>query len=100
MKNEDDSYGLEDAAAEKRIRTRMPIKDWYRQGSGEVPDIILRTAEEARKCLSNQKVVEVLVPLTEDGWRQIESLGSAIGPFDETKHSDSFDARNTARRWQ
>jgi hypothetical protein len=48
-------------------KRRLPIvKDWYRHGSGEVPDIILRVAEEVRKALSNQKVVEVLVPLTED----------------------------------
>jgi len=81
--------GLQDAAErsdnDKKNERRKPIKDWYSQASGEVPDIILRTAEEARKCLSNQKVVEVLVPLTEDGWRQVESFGSVIGPFDKTK---------------
>lgn len=71
-----------------RGRNRGPVKDWYRQGSGEVPDIILRVAEEARKCLSNQKVVEVLVPLTEGGWRRVGGNGDGdadlpiIGPFD------------------
>ena len=78
------------------------VKDWYRHGSGEVPDIILRVAEEVRKALSNQKVVEVLVPLTEDGWRLVgggsctsgnsnsddndtRSLTTVIGPFDKSE---------------
>ncbi len=47
------------------------VKDWYRRGSGEIQDIILRVAEEVRKCLSNQKIVEILVPLTEEGWRKL-----------------------------
>jgi len=93
--------GLEEAmVVEKETgRKRMPVKDWYREGKGEVPDIILRVAEEARKCLSNQKVVEVLVPLTEEGWRTVggnsddsddnnnnnNNLSNVIGPFDKTK---------------
>ncbi|KAL9189846.1 hypothetical protein ACHAXT_009521 [Thalassiosira profunda] len=78
---------LEDDSGNKKAR-RRPVKDWYRQGSGEVPDIILRVAEEARKSLSNQKVVEVRVPLTEEGWRKVggdESLSNVIGPFDASK---------------
>lgn len=47
------------------------VKDWYRRGSGEIQDIILRVAEEVRKCLSNQKIAEILVPLTEEGWRKL-----------------------------
>lgn len=56
------------------------VKDWYRRGSGEIQDIILRVAEEVRKCLSNQKIVEILVPLSEDGWRK---LGGGGGGSDE-----------------
>ncbi|KAL7541933.1 hypothetical protein ACHAXR_011368 [Thalassiosira sp. AJA248-18] len=88
---EDDNVaGSENGRKKKRMAV---VKDWFRQGSGEVPDIILRVAEEARKCLSNQKVVEVLVPLTEGGWREVAggsddgdvAPGSVIGPFDKTK---------------
>ncbi len=60
---------MNNAESEKR---RIPIvKDWYSQGAGDVPSIILRMAERVRIRLSNQKMVEVLVPLTEDGWRKI-----------------------------
>ena len=73
-----------------KTRKSLGTKDWYGRGSGGVPDIILRVAEEARKSLSNQKVVEVLVPLTEDGWKKVggnnfEQKGeimNVIGPFD------------------
>ena len=65
----DSDIGIVKIESEKR---RIPIvKDWYRQGSGDVPGIILRMAEKVRIRLSNQKMVEVLVPLTEDGWRII-----------------------------
>ena len=97
--------GLEEVGGNEeyaRQRRSTPVKDWYRQGSGEVPDIILRVAEEARKRLSNQKIVEILVPLTEEGWRQVGGGSSCddgnnddvattilsnviIGPFDKTK---------------
>ena len=64
------------------------VEDWYRHGSGDVPDIILRVAEEVRKCLSNQKIIEVVVPLTEDGWKRLgdESLNNLIigPPIDKT----------------
>ena len=63
-----------------RRKKRSVVKDWYRHGTGEVPDIILRVAEEVRKCLSNQKIVEVLVPLSEDGWKQV---GGSSSPSDE-----------------
>ena len=72
-----------------KIRS-LGTKDWYGRGSGGVPDIILRVAEEARKSLSNQKVVEVLVPLAEDGWKKVGGndfelrgeIMNVIGPFD------------------
>ena len=77
---------------------RVVVKDWYRHGSGEVQDIILRVAEEARKSLTNQKVIEILVPLTEEGWKKLgggsdhdESSNkndmkfNFIGPFDVDK---------------
>ena len=63
------------------------VKDWYRRGSGEIPDIILRVAEEVRKCLSNQKIVEILVPLTEEGWRKLgggSEGGQASGDEDDS----------------
>ena len=57
--------GLKEAVVKKEEngRRRKPVKDWYRKGKGEVPSIILCVVEEASKCLSNRKVVEVLVPL-------------------------------------
>jgi len=83
--------GIDDIDKSRRQRSskKRVVKDWYRHGSGEVPDIILRVAEEVRKCLSNQKVVEVVVPLTEDGWKQLgeESLNNSIiigPPIDKT----------------
>jgi len=83
--------GIDDIDKNRRqtsSRKRI-VKDWYCHGSGEVPDIILRVAEEVRKCLSNQKIVEVVVPLTEDGWKQVgdESLNNQIiigPPIDKT----------------
>ena len=77
----------------------LRAKDCYRRGSEGVPDIILRVAEEARKSLSNQKVVEVLVPLTEDGWKKVggnnnlmkQTAIDVIGPFDSTKLDSKHD---------
>ena len=70
------------------------VKDWYRRGSGEIQDIILRVAEEVRKCLSNQKVVEILVPLTEEGWRKlgggIEGEESSVGEDDRSSIKSNF----------
>ena len=67
----------------------VAVKDWYRDGDGEISDIVLRTAEVARKCLSNQKVVEVAVPFTAEGWKRMaKSLvqpGSSATP--STKNS-------------
>ncbi|KAL3760088.1 hypothetical protein ACHAWU_004246 [Discostella pseudostelligera] len=70
--NESDA---ENAGGEREKRRVPIIKDWYRHGSGDVPSIILRVAEKVRIRLSNQKSVEVLVPLTEDGWRKIGGGG-------------------------
>ena len=84
----------------KQTKTKklLPIKDLFRQGTGEVPDIILRVAEMARKSLSNQKKVEVLVPFTEDGWKKIGGgangdgdLKNVIGPFGGDDHQNETD---------
>ena len=99
-KRDDDSLdGIDDIDKNRRqtsSRKRQVVKDWYRHGSGEVPDIILRVAEEVRKCLSNQKVVEVVVPLTEDGWKRVgcdESLNNQIiigTPIDKTTFETEY----------
>ncbi|KAL3802674.1 hypothetical protein HJC23_011998 [Cyclotella cryptica] len=72
-------------------------RDLYANGSGAVPDMILRVAEEARKNLSNQKSIDVLVPLIEDGWKKIGGTDFAsgghigvIGPID----SDMLQAKH------
>ena len=86
------NYIQKSKQAENSITKSLRAKDCYRRGSEEVPDIILRVAEEARKSLSNQKVVEVLVPLTEDGWKKVggndnvmkETAIDVIGPFNST----------------
>ena len=57
----------------------VSVKDWYRRGSGEVQDIMLRVAEDVRKCLTNQKTLEILVPLTEEGWKKLGGGGSDEG---------------------
>ncbi|KAL7534912.1 hypothetical protein ACHAWF_004996 [Thalassiosira exigua] len=88
----------------RKGRRRPTVRDWYRHGSGEVPDVILRVAEEARKRLSNQKSVEVLVPLTEEGWRRVgggdaandgggrnDSLDAVIGPIDKARLESEHD---------
>jgi hypothetical protein len=74
--NESDA---ENAGGEREKRRVPIIKDWYRHGSGDVPNIILRVAEKVRIRLSNQKSVEVLVPLTEDGWIKIGGGGGGNG---------------------
>ncbi len=66
------------------------VKDWYKRGSGEIQDIILRVAEEVRKCLSNQKIVEILVPLSEEGWRK---LGGGNGGGNEGNDDDGSDIK-------
>lgn len=72
----DISSNVDTTNAEREMRRRIPVvKDWYRQGSGDVPSIILRVAEKVRIRLSNQKLVEVLVPLTQDGWRKFGGGG-------------------------
>ena len=76
----DDDDNDSNKSTTTRRKKRSVVKDWYRHGTGEVPDIILRVAEEVRKCLSNQKIVEVLVPLSEDGWKQV---GGSSSPSDE-----------------
>jgi molecular chaperone DnaK (HSP70) len=68
------------------------VKDWYRRGSGEIPDIILRVAEEVRICLSNQKIVEILVPLTEEGWRKLG--GGSEGGEESGDEDDSADIKS------
>ncbi|KAK1733265.1 heat shock protein 70 family protein [Skeletonema marinoi] len=68
------------------------VKDWYRRGSGEIPDIILRVAEEVRICLSNQKIVEILVPLTEEGWRKLG--GGSEGEEASGDEDDSADIKS------
>jgi hypothetical protein len=85
------------SASSKRSKI-LVTKDLYANGSGSIPDIILRVAEEARKSLSNQKVVEVLVPLSEEGWVRVggnEFFGndgtSVIGPFDSKTLQDEHD---------
>jgi molecular chaperone DnaK (HSP70) len=78
---------------------RLVIKDLYKSGSGGVSDIILRVAEEARKRLSNQKIVEVLVPLTEEGWKKVGGgdlqekgeIMNVIGPFDSSMIQNEYD---------
>jgi molecular chaperone DnaK (HSP70) len=90
-----DEFSGEDSNEKRKPRKRRGVKDWYRQGSAGIPDVILRVAEEARKALSNQKVVEILVPLTEEGWKQVgesdierggdEGDLTVIGPFDTDK---------------
>ncbi|KAL3793360.1 hypothetical protein ACHAWO_002561 [Cyclotella atomus] len=78
---------------------RLGTKDWYVRGSGGVPDIILRVAEEGRKRLSNQKIVEVLVPLTEEGWKKVGGndfqekgeIMNVIGPFDSSTLQSEYD---------
>lgn len=97
----DDSLDDDDDDVENEGRSynkRVVVKDWYRQGSGEVQDIILRVAEEARKSLTNQKVIEIFVPLTEEGWKKLgggsdhdesstknDMKFNFIGPFDMDK---------------
>ena len=49
----------------------IQVKDWFSDGSGQVQDIILCVAEEVRKTLSNKKVVEVLVPFSQEGWAKL-----------------------------
>lgn len=67
----DRGLNVEMANAEREKRKIPIVKDWYRQGAGDVQSIILRMAEKVRIRLSNQKVVEVLVPLTQNGWRKL-----------------------------
>jgi molecular chaperone DnaK (HSP70) len=102
------SYNKNDGGNSGSNVSGVYVKDWYRRGSGEIQDIILRVAEEVRKCLTNQKIVEILVPLTEQGWKKLGGGGggeceggfsidgngdddfnnnkfSFIGPFDTEK---------------
>ena len=89
---------LNSIATKSEKPKQFGTRDLYANGPGPVPDIILRVAEEARKNLSNQKSVDVLVPLTEDGWKRIGRSDFAsgghigvIGPIDsamlQTKHN-------------
>jgi hypothetical protein len=72
---------------------RLIVKDWYRRGSGDVPGIILRAAERVRICLSNQRSADVVLPLTEDGWRRVASSGAhdAGGVVDGVIVGPNFD---------
>ncbi len=68
------SDGDQKMTGKKKIRRNnnySMIKNWYCHGSGDVPNIIVRVAERVRICLSNQKVVDVILPLTEDCWRRV-----------------------------
>ncbi len=69
-RNDDDQK----MTGKKKIRgnnNNSMIKNWYHHGSGDVPNIILRVAERVRICLTNQKAVDVILPLTEDCWRRV-----------------------------
>ncbi|KAL3780453.1 hypothetical protein ACHAW5_004579 [Stephanodiscus triporus] len=82
---DDDGGGrrnVNDAKTTKEGKSRRNgksiIKDWLRHGSGEVRNIILRTAERVRICLSNRKSVDVILPLTEDGWRRVSGADAGV----------------------
>jgi len=99
VKNDSDMYDPQPRS--NKSKKPPVIRDWYQHGSGEVPDIILRVAETARKALSNQKVVEVLVPLSEEGWKKVGGgdgeadgdgdLVNVIGPFGDNCMSSIID---------
>jgi hypothetical protein len=55
----------------RRQNNQLIIKNWYRFGTNEVSSIILRLAEKIRICLSNQKSVQIILPLTENGWQRL-----------------------------
>jgi hypothetical protein len=55
----------------RRQNNQSIIKNWYRFGTNEVSSIILRLAERIRICLSNQKSVQIILPLTENGWQRL-----------------------------
>lgn len=52
-------------------------KNFWREG-GEVKDILVRCAEAVRIYLSNHKVADISLPLTEDAWLQIENASDII----------------------
>ena len=75
----------------RRQNNQSIIKNWYRFGTNEVSSIILRLAEKVRISLSNQKSVQIVLPLTENGWQRVMSTtddndGVIIGPkFDKSR---------------
>ncbi|KAL3809818.1 hypothetical protein ACHAXA_002388 [Cyclostephanos tholiformis] len=67
----DDDQKTSDKRKIMKNNSKSMIKNWYRHGSGDLPNIIVRLAERVRICLSNQKAVDIILPLTEDCWRRV-----------------------------
>ena len=59
------------------IKANKLSKNFWKQ-NGEVKDILVRTAEAIRIYLSNHKTSTLVLPLTEDGWLQIQNINDII----------------------
>mmetsp|Transcript_2206 Transcript_2206/g.3222 ORF Transcript_2206/g.3222 Transcript_2206/m.3222 type:complete len:641 (-) Transcript_2206:101-2023(-) len=51
----------------------------YLKNGGDVADAMIRSAEAIRIYLSNNKVVDLAIPLSEEGWLSVEKAGDVIG---------------------
>ena len=59
------------------------------KSDGEVKDAIVRSAESLRKYLSNHKVANICLPLTEDEWMQMGDAQSVIMDLDADDFADT-----------